>query len=278
MPVDPMTIARVLWTAFRPVGLEAALNRVGVPHVLFLPLGFDAAQTKKGEPPDPGGYEGAFGPNLKATVRSALFVLWNDGAIARELETPPTLDDRQLWLAGHSSGNLGLWSCLEKNQADADRVISLDAAPKASNLATGIRLITNAVQVRAKQKKTLEAFFVITPNLTGNKAGLDDATDRELRGTKASVTVLPDFAERTDYWKLPPTAATNPYLQNLLSNWTPKELQASADKGLGNWNFLFFHELAAFGGHLEPVPGAKAQRVRTFFQDALGAPNPRPSP
>ena len=275
-PVDPMTIAMVLWTAFRPVGLEAALNRVAVPHVLLLPLGFDAAQTKEGEPRDPGGYEGAFGPDVKATVRSALFVLWNNGAIARELETAPSVGDRQLWLVGHSAGNLGMWSCLEKNQADVDRVISLDAAPKSLNFASGIRTITNAVKVRAKQKKTVEAFFIVTPHLTGHKEGLDDATDRELRGTKASVTVLPDFSERTDYWKLPPTAATNPYLLNLLSKWTPKELQASADKGLGNWRFLFLHELAAFGGHLEPAPGTKAQRVRTFFQDALGPPSPRP--
>lgn len=277
MPVDPMTIAKALWTAFRPVGLEAALNRVAVPHVLFLPLGFDAAQTKKGESPDPGGYEGAFGPDLKATIRSALSVLWNHGAIGRDLETAPSLGDRQLWLVGHSSGNLGMWSCLERNQADVDRVISLDAAPKSGNLESGIRVITNAVQARAKQKKTVEAFFIVTPHLTGSKEGLDDATDRALRGTKASVTVLPEFSERTDYWKLPPTAAKNPYLQNLLSNWTPKELQASADKGLGNWRFLFFHELAAFGGHLEPVPGSKAaQRLRTLFQDALGPPNPRP--
>jgi hypothetical protein len=264
-PVDPIDIASGFPTAFRPAGLEAALNRVGAPHVLFLPLGFDATP----------GYEAATKEGLKATIASALHVLWNNCAIARDAAGAPDLGHRQLWLVGHSAGNRSLWDCLLSNAADVGRVISFDATPRSDNLAPGINVIKRAAAARKRRQLTLDAFVITTPNMTNdNRWGLDDQTDRELRATGASVTVLPDFAERSSYWRLPPTTSTNPYLRYLLAQWTDAELAASA-KRPHRWNFLFFHELAVFGGH-HVMPPTTPPTLRTFFQDALGPPMPRP--
>jgi hypothetical protein len=62
---------------------------------------------------------------------------------------------------------------------------------------------------------------------------------------------------------------------------SPTLLDASATTPRA-WNFLFFHELAVFGGELlppRPASGGRSPaspRLRTFFEMALGAPNPRP--
>jgi hypothetical protein len=244
------------------VGLEAALNRVGVPNVLFLPLGFDATP----------GYEAGTQADLKSTIASALQVLWNNCAIARDAAGAPDTGRRQLWLVGHSSGNRSTWDALLSNAADVGRVISFDATPKNDNLSRGINAMKTAAAARKRRQLTLEAFVITTPNMTNdNRWGLDDQTDLELRATGASVTVLPDFAERSSYWQLPPTSSTNPYLRYLLAKWTDAELAASA-KRPNRWNFLFFHELAVFGGH-HIAPQTTPPILRTFFQDAVVGPS-----
>jgi hypothetical protein len=278
-PANPMDIARGLWTAFRPVGLEGAVNRAGPPHVLFLPLGFDAEA----------GYEAARQADLKTTLASALNVLWNNGAVANKAQAPPDPAARQLWLAGHSAGNLSMWRCLSNNAASVDRVISFDATPKGANLDVGVTIIQQAVRARKAMGKGLDIFVITSPNML-NKVnpfnlrstppivvplGMDQATDEQLRRTGAVVTLLPDFAEAT-YWQIAPAAKMNLYLRYLLTNWRDAELDASA-MSPRNWNFLFFHEYAVYGGHLVAAPDPNTQpSLRSFFEDALGPPKPRP--
>jgi hypothetical protein len=166
----------------------------------------------------------------------------------------PRFEGRELWLAGHSSGNLSLWVGLNSNAADVARVISSDATPMDSNLSAGLKVLKAASAARKKAGRKLDVFAITTPNLT-NRAdtGLTDALDRDLRKTGADVTVLPPFDRRSSYWQLPPTPTTNAYLRYLLENWGDDLLKESA-KSPGKWFFLFFHELAMFGGDLAPAP------------------------
>jgi hypothetical protein len=92
------------------------------------------------------------------------------------------------------------------------------------------------------------------------------------------LTVLPEFSRRSSYWTLPPTSSSNAYLRYLLAKWSDDLLAESAKTPEKNWFFLFFHEHAVFGGDLvQPTAGkASAPTVLTFFEMALGAPNPRP--
>jgi hypothetical protein len=300
---DPMQQASRLWDAFRPVGLEQALNATGAPHVLFLPL---LTSEDKGS-------ERVVQPDLKSTIASALNVLWNNGAVQYQASTSPDLSARQLWLAGHSVGNVIMWACLSKNAVDVDRVISCDASPS-SNLNAGIKVVTETARKRKVINKKIEAFFITTPNLTRIFAiktdptdkktllsvvgrGLDDKIDLDLRKTGAVVTLLPDFSERDSFWTIYPASEmrkNNPYLRYLLAQWSDAEINLAIEAAVGadpakrkhfakftptldNWLFLFFHELAVAGGHLVPATTQGGDPiVRTLFQDALGASKPRP--
>jgi hypothetical protein len=306
-PADPMDLMKLLdpsgrsrpeaftdtrANAFRPVGLEASLNRSGAAHVLFLPLGFEAsegdpARGLKGNPQ--GGYEAVQMADLKVTIQSALTLLWNVNAVGRDSASPPLTRDRELWTAGHSEGNRTVWRCLQGNGNDVDRLISFDS----DTLTEGVKQMRAAGKKRPAGKP-LHAFVVLTP-ANGDENGLPVERDRELRQLRDSgmlVTVLPDFAARSQYWHLNPPPITNPYFLHLLAKWnvpaqqggggtsrTLLEISATRPR---NWNFLFFHELAVFGGELVQqaiVPGASppaSPQVRTFFEMALGAPNPRP--
>ena len=288
-PADPMDIdvasGHGFRAKFRPVGMEAAVHRAKFKGVLLLPLA-------AGDHDHP--YDGAARKDLRSTVRSALTLLWNNFAFGILAGSQPRFDGRELWLGAHSAGNLTLWGALRNNTSDVARIISHDATPKATNLFVGLPIVKAAAAARQKAGLTLDGFFVTTPNMTGRAdTGLTDEIDRKLRETLARITVLPPFDRRSSYWKLPPTNTTNEYLRYLLTHWSDIELAAAA-KTPGKWFFLFFHELAMFGGDLEAAPSpppsldpsppkAPGQPppspvVKTFFQMALGAPNPRPAP
>jgi hypothetical protein len=300
-PTDPMRLMKLLdathharpeaftdgrANAFRPVGLEAAVNRVGAAHVLFLPLGFEASEgdPTKNIPGNPqGGYEAVEMPKLKSTLQSALSLLWSVNAIGRDKPSPPLSADRELWLAGHSEGNRSVWRTLPANGADIDRVISFDS----DTLAAGIAALDAAGRKRPAGRP-INAFVIITP-ANGTAAGLPSARDTELRALRKNgvlVTTLPNVPAAAAYWHITPPPITNPFFLYLLAKWnlpatvgaatTLLDLSASQP---GNWGFLFFHELAVFGGELvQPsgAAGAVPPTVRTFFEMALGAPTPLP--
>jgi hypothetical protein len=283
IPADPMDIASGYPVAFRPVGLEAAFNRGGGNGVLLLPLAAgDTATT----------YEAAVLSNLSTTVRSSLITLWNTGAVGRKSTSIPNLDKRELWLAGHSAGNLSMWVCAQKNDTAIARIITFDATPWKSNLAGGVNIIKLVVDARTKAKKTCDVFAIVTPNLSQNKQsppgmpghlfqGLDDDTDLALRRTGAAITMLPDYPRRETYWQPVPVSTPKSFVQYLLANWSSALLSASAANP-SRWRFLFFHEMAVFGGDLVPpaagAPSNTPPTLRTFFEQALGPPNRRPPP
>jgi hypothetical protein len=127
--------------------------------------------------------------------------------------------------------------------------------------------------------------------------GLDDDTDLQLRKTGASVSVLPDFSQRESFWNpFPAPAAGSPktFVQYLLSQWTDGGTTINASTPAtapptdwigvsagtpSAWRFLFFHETSMDAGNL--VTGASATSspaIKTFFEQALRPPNPRPTP
>jgi hypothetical protein len=299
-PTDPMDLLStasgnsaftdIFPNTFRPVGLETAVNRTGAPHLLLLPLGFEGYIGN-----NEGGYEAVVASGLKATVASALVTLWNANAIARDKTTAPTAADRNLWIAGHSAGNGAVWACLNNNAIDVQRVISFDAKTLKDE---GLPALRKAGA--SHKQKPLDAFIITTP-FTGGPEGLIaemDAALRALRAVGILVTVLPDFAQRSAYWHLPPPPPpfSNTFLLYLLAKWNvptkadpTKTLLDISPKTRGRWNSLFFHEMAVFGGELVQPPanppsasgtpgGSNTPRpfVRTFFEMALGPPNPRP--
>lgn len=286
VPADPMDTASGFPVSFRPVGLEAAFNRAGGNRVLFLPLAAgDVNHT----------YEGVVRAGLQARIQSALGVLWNANAIDNSGTSIPDLSKRELWLAGHSAGNLSMWACAQRNAAEVDRMITFDASPwqgkppQPDNLKAGVVIIKIVSDTRKKAGKSLTVFAIVSPNLGQNKGvpvsspfqGLDDDTDLRLRRTGAIISVLPEFSQRVSYWTPVPVSTPKTFLQYVLSNWSDALLAASA-KNPARWRFLFFHEMAVYGADLiQPPAGSPpgtAPTLRTFFEQALGAPNPRPAP
>ena len=268
LPADPMDFASGFPGSFRPVGLEGAFNRAGGSRVLFLPLGAgDVGDT----------YEGAVQANLRTTVRSAMTVLWNVGAVDGTGKAIPTFEERELWVAGHSAGNLSMWSSAGKNSADIARIITFDATPFDKNLSGGLNTIRI---VNAARGGKLQVVAIVTPNLGQNKKsppgdpwqGLDDDTMKKLLATGATVTFLPSVPQRATFWKPAPLVITPgsvpaTFVRYLLANWP--DLTASAGTP-ARWRFLFFHEMAVFGGDLvAAVPPATSPTVKTFFEQAL---------
>jgi hypothetical protein len=277
LPLDPMQIASGYPHSFRPVGLEGAFNRVGGNRVLFLPLGSgDLNDT----------YEGAALSGLRTTVRSAITLLWSLGAVDSTGTSIPDFSQRELWLAGHSAGNLTMWGSAQRNKADVARIITFDASPWGSNLAGGISTIR---AVKAAHG-TLAVFAIVTPNLSQSKnppppdpwQGLDDDTLKKLMATGATITVLPALSQRVSFWKPVPASPTKTFVQYFLANWSvslpplpPDKLLIDSAKTPAKWRFLFFHEMAVFGGDLilpppsPPGVPASSPSVRTFFEQAL---------
>ena len=279
LPADPMPFMAGFPASFRPVGMESALNNVPRRRVLFLPLASGPMNDT---------YEGASLGGLQVTTRSALGTLWNVGAVDINGSSLPDLSARDLWLVGHSSGNGIMWSCAQNNKADVGRIITFDASPWSTNLSNGIPIITSVAATRKGASKTLDVFASISPNLSQSKnpapplpfMGIDDDTDLKLRHTGAAITVLPPFAERESYWNpttvAPSTGVGKTFIQYLLSGWTPAQLAASAVSP-AKWRFLFFHEQSMSGGTLvaSTTPGVSPS-IQSFFEQAMGAPNPRP--
>lgn len=280
---DPMTDATNFPAVFQPVGLEGAIAASNQPHVLFLPLGHDAATAT-----DLGGYRGAMLPDQKRSIGNALAVLWTVGAVGTKDTDAPDFSvsrKRQLWIAGHSAANAQMTNCLNANSADVDRLISHDA--KASFGPILFTMVAPAIgaaaAVRKKKGKSFEAFIITSPHIDDTPQPSVGAMNfqtvdmsRFAQQTKAGATIvlLPDLNSSQDklYWQISPAAAlstNNPFMRNLLSRWTDAQIDASA-KHPNNWFFLFFHEFAVFGGHRESSFGGGV-RVRTFFEDALGA-------
>jgi hypothetical protein len=280
VPNDPMERVSALWTVFQPVGLESAIARTEQPHVLFLPLGSDVN--------DPGGYDGAMLPGLKTSIGGALALLWNTGGIARDATALPSFGARALWLAGHSAGNGALSTAAKNNGADVERMISVDATGTFNLKGSVIPAITTAAAARAAAgKPQLEAMVVASPHVFDTPIFTPNATaptkidfkvvDASMfASTKAKVGLLPDLVAEPAYWQIEvaPALKMNPYLRRLLSSWSDAQVIASAKQpslkrtNTFDWFFLFFHEYAIFGGHLD------GGRVRTFFEDALGAVTP----
>jgi hypothetical protein len=277
-PADPMDQGRGLPDAFRPVGMEAAFNRAGRSRVMLVPVGVDTNSA----------YEGVGMSGLRTTVRSALGVLWSGDAVDRRGTGIPDLSNRELWAGAHSGANLSMFECVRRNAADIARIITFDAAPRA-RLMSGISTFLVVNNARKAAGKKLEIFAIVSPNLTQDGApglsspfqGLDDAVDLALRRTGAVITELPDYPERVSFWTPSPAATPKTFVQYVVSNWSDAQVTASAANP-GKWRFLFFHELAVYGGHLVPppssAPAGTSPSFRTFFEDALGAPNPRPAP
>ena len=179
---------------------------------------------------------------------------------------------------------------LANNAKDIDRVVSFDS----DTLAEGIAQLKVAGPKRPVDKP-IQAFVVMTPN-NGDMNGLTGKQDddlRKLRTSRVLVTVLPDFDKRADYWRITPPPIANPFFLHLLAQWNvPAPVSAGGPSRTvldvsaamrGNWSWLFFHELAIFGGDLIQPPGVTGAApttpfVRTFFEQALGRPNPRPAP
>jgi hypothetical protein len=155
-PSDPMKLdpTVMLPAAFRPVGLEGSLNQASSSHVLLLPLGADA-----GEP----SYEAARARGLKELSTSALRLLWNTCAVARDTVEGPDVNARQLWLAGHSFGNGTMMRCLDNNNTDVDRIMTFSATPRRTVFNQLIAAIARAVEERKKNDRTLEVFVVAPP-------------------------------------------------------------------------------------------------------------------
>jgi hypothetical protein len=279
LPANPVPFVSGYPVSFRPVGLETALNNAGGSRVLFLPLA-------SGELNDT--YEGAMKGGLRTTTRSALGTLWNVGAVDTGGSSIPDLSNRELWLVGHSSGNRIVWECAQNNKADIARIITFDASPWSDNLQNGIGKIASVATARKAASKTLDVFAIVSPNLSQAKKpppplpfmGLDDDTDLKLRHTGASITVLPPFAERESYWNpttaAPPGGVGKTFIQYVLSNWTAAELATGAATPVP-WRFLFLHEQSMSGGTLIPSGSPTVSpSIKSFFEQALGAPSPRP--
>jgi hypothetical protein len=264
IPADPMAIAAGYPYSFRPVGLEGAFNRAGGNRILLLPLGSgDLNDT----------YEGAVMSGLQTTVRSALTLLWNVNAIDTQGAAIPDLSQRELWLAGHSEGNLLMWVSAQRNASKVGRIITFDASPFSSNLASGIGII----RIVNAAHGTLSVFAIVTPNLSQAKSpppgdpwqGLDDDTFKKLNATGATITVLPSFAQRISFWKPVPVSTPKTLVQYLLAKW-PDALLAASAAAPQNWRFLFFHEMAVYGGDMiSPSGSAGSPTIRTFFEQAL---------
>jgi hypothetical protein len=272
-PVDPMLIASGFPHSFRPVGLEGAFNRAGGNRVLFLPLGAgDVNDT----------YEGAVISGLRTTVKSAMTVLWNVGAVDGSGTSAPNFGQRELWMAGHSAGNLSMWGAAQRNQADIARIITFDATPFSNNLTSGINTIR---AVNTSRGGALKVVAIVTPNLGQNKKpppsdpwqGLDDDTMIKLNATGASVTFLPPLSQRVTFWKPAPLTITpgsipTTFVRYLLAQWPDLTISAGTP---ARWRFLFFHEMAVFGGDLIAAPApsagvpAASPTVKTFFEQAL---------
>lgn len=276
-PSDPMQLATMFPAAFRPVGLERSLDQANKSHVLFLPLGADG-----GEP----SYLAARAKGLKELLGSALRLLWTSCAVARDTETGPDVDARQLWLAGHSFGNETMRRCLDSNNTDVDRIMSFSATPRNTGLNPLMVTIERAVRERKKIAGTLDVFIAAAPDMIDvtNDKGENNArerrpisseTDRKLRRTGASITLIPDFDQQFDYYRLSPASSMNPFLRHLLGMWTNAEIENSA-KSPHSWRFLFFHEYAVYGE--VRVQGRFLPSFRSFFLEALGPPAPRPLP
>ncbi|MCA9618976.1 MAG: hypothetical protein KC731_08140 [Myxococcales bacterium] len=292
---DPMDRRLDLRMVFRPVALQESLNQAKKPHLLFLPLGHDATQAKPR-----GGYHGLVVGGLKDRMGAAMQVLWSTGAIGRSMAAPPDPKKRKLWIAGHSAGNISMWQCLDKNAEDVERAASIGS--QGSVLTGGFSTVTKAAAKRIAAGGTLDVFVLGSPDVSKgfshqkplrrlgyetpdkkNAQGKwdpvkgvafdEDGIDLALRKTGAQITLIPSFDTQRSYFTLVPVADMNPFLRNLLGNYTDAELFESAQT-FQDWNFLFFHEYAVYGGHGSTSAGA----FRSFILDMLGKPNPRPPP
>jgi hypothetical protein len=272
-PSDPMDLMVGLPFTFRPVGLETAFNNAARQSVMFLPLASGDGN---------GSYEGAVLGDLRTTIRSALKTLWNAGAVDVSGTAVPDVSSRELWFAGHSGGNLSMWLSCSRNASDVARLITFSPSPWSTNLSNGIDNIRRVAAARKGASKGLDVFAVIAPDLSQDKSttpaghpflGLDDDSDLKLRQTGAAITVLPAFADRENYWNPLFSGVQKTFLQFLLGKWPDLAPSAANPR---HWKFLFFHELAVYGGDLVATPSTTT--IKTFFEQALGSPSPRPPP
>jgi hypothetical protein len=182
-----------------------------------------------------------------------------------------------------------MFNALDKNPADIDRIISISfESPVAKLLPGGVNSLKSAASARGT--KGLTAFLITAPDFKSQQdpskapavdyAVIAPSEVQAAVDAGATVILLPDVAGQPvkgapplsgmepTYWQISPVAGMNPYLRNLLKNWDVVSggsnlIDASA-KSPRNWFFLFFHEYAAYGGHLGP-----GGIVRTFFEEAL---------
>jgi hypothetical protein len=264
-PKDPIdVIKRDAHMAFRGACVEAALSRSPRQDVAFLPLGFDGS-------PGPfvqGGYSALTRPKeLKNVLDSARRLLWMRNAVGQELESTPSFN-RSIWLLGSSAANATMFTALQANVTDVDRIISCDATPVDTNLlSVGVK----AFDAASKAKTTLRAFVITTPNAWKKKSEYEDI-EKRLRDTHVDITMLPVNADWDTYWTYPPTATSNGLLFEVLREWDGHGLASSKRMGDGTADqWLFWHEWSVHGGHL--IPGSMTPSgqgyVKTFFEAVL---------
>jgi hypothetical protein len=269
----------------RPVGLERIQARAARADIILLPLGAD---TKPG-------YSAAVRAGLASRVKAATALLWALGASARDDMLPPA-SGRALWVAAHSGANFSLSAALDANPGDVARVISHDAA--GGPLPGLLAAIAKEVKRRGTAPPPLETVFIVTPNLTSVDEGLTQKVKDDIENTGAKVLHLPPFAQRQDFWRIPPIAkdptkarvktpgvtatemiesSSSPFLRYLFENLTEDDMFDAGGKprftrhDLMNW--VVVHEFAVLAGALDPLgpnPGPDPVRTtRTLLEDSL---------
>lgn len=239
----------------RPAGHEAAADDSGKPLLLVYPVGVDGVNP----------YASVTRPGLAERMRSMVGAMFGAGAVAVEATAAPAMDD--LVLAGHSGGNGILWGALAANGSDVAKCVTFDAASVATpeNNLDSIR-----AGVAKRGTKPFSLVLVTSTNSYGTPADLATRVSKvraALRGDPAAMlVVLPAETAQAAFWNpanaAPSGSATaNPLLRAMLAPWSDAEIHAATTPGNRRfWNFLFFHEFAAYGGQ---------SPTRTFFREAL---------
>lgn len=236
--------------------------------------------------PEEEGYLAAVRVGLSERINVARRVLWSVGAAGREDHAPP--EDRRLWLAAHSGGNLKLAEVLNYNWLQVSRVICNEPSGDGT-LPEVLRVIALAVAKRKSSGKTpLEAIFVITPHMSRDPAGLTAALKKQIDAAGAGTRYLPDPKEAADFWRIPPKArtpakaagklgtqtatdmiedASSPYMRYFFENFPESELfdvKGNPRVSFRDFHDWLVHEMAVFAGHLDPITqAAKPDPPRT---------------
>jgi hypothetical protein len=134
--------------------------------------------------------------------------------------------------------------------------------------------IAAALVKSGRSAKDFHVVAITSPNMWGDSKKKYLDIDKALVATGVTVTMLPANTEWDEYWRYPPTAASNPLLAEVLAAWASSGSSTSRRFGHvrdpdpnRNFQWLFWHEWVVDGGHLDTT--ATPPRVRHFLEDAL---------